>query len=226
MSDRVMATGKERPSAAGERSGAGARARWRPYDMLKRGLDVAVSGVGLVGAAPFVIAIVAAIYLEDGPPAFYTQVRVGWRGMGFRLFKFRSMVKNAEVGTGAVLASKDDPRITRVGRLLRKTAMDELPQLLNIFRGEMSFVGPRPERPELVREIVEHLPEFRHREAVRPGLTGLAQVYGRYYTEPEQKLPYDLAYIERRGLGLDVHLFLHSWRITSKASWDSDQAKR
>jgi lipopolysaccharide/colanic/teichoic acid biosynthesis glycosyltransferase len=201
-------------------------APWRPYDLLKRALDVVVAGVGLVCALPFFLVVMAAIYLEDGPPAFYTQIRVGRGGKPFRVYKFRSMVKNAEATTGAVLATKDDPRITRVGRLLRKTAQDETPQLLNIFLGQMSWVGPRPERPELVAEIVERLPEFRQREQVRPGLTGLAQVYGRYYTEPEQKLPYDLDYIARRGLGLDVHLFLRSWRITSKASWDSDQAKR
>ena len=203
-----------------------AAAPWRAYDPLKRLLDVLVSGVGLLCASPLIAAIVLAIYLQDGRPAFYTQVRVGWRGRSFRIYKFRSMVKNAEAATGAVLATKDDPRITRLGRLLRKTAMDELPQIVNIFLGHMSFVGPRPERPELVAEIVTRLPDFRLREQIRPGLTGLAQVYGRYYTEPEQKLPYDLDYVARRGLLLDLHLFLRSWRITSKASWDSDQEKR
>jgi lipopolysaccharide/colanic/teichoic acid biosynthesis glycosyltransferase len=201
-------------------------APWRPYDLLKRALDVLVAGVGLLCALPFILFVIALIYLEDGPPAFYTQIRVGRGGRTFRVYKFRSMVKEAEAHTGAVLAAKDDPRITRVGRLLRKTAMDELPQLLNIFLGQMSFVGPRPERPELVAEIVARLPDFRLREQITPGLTGLAQVYGRYYTEPEDKLPYDLDYIARRSLGLDLHLFLRSWRITSKASWDSDQAKR
>jgi lipopolysaccharide/colanic/teichoic acid biosynthesis glycosyltransferase len=136
------------------------------------------------------------------------------------------MLKNAEALTGAVLATKDDPRITRVGRLLRKTAQDELPQLLNIFLGQMSFVGPRPERPELVAEIVAATPDFRRREQLRPGLTGLAQVYGRYFTEPADKLPFDQDYVARRSLALDVHLFLRSWRITSKASWDSDQEQR
>jgi lipopolysaccharide/colanic/teichoic acid biosynthesis glycosyltransferase len=201
-------------------------ARRRPYDLLKRALDVLVSGVGLTCALPFIIGIIAAIYLEDGPPAFYTQVRVGLAGRRFRMYKFRSMIKDAEAHTGPALAAKDDPRITRVGRLLRKTAMDELPQLLNIFAGHMSFVGPRPERPELVSLTVVQLPEFRRREAVRPGLTGLAQVYGRYYSDPGEKLPLDLTYIHRRGLWLDLHLFLHSWRITSRASWDSDQAQR
>jgi lipopolysaccharide/colanic/teichoic acid biosynthesis glycosyltransferase len=198
----------------------------RPYDAIKRALDVLVSGVGLVAALPFAMGVIAAIYLSDGPPAFYTQERVGRGGRVFRVFKFRSMVRNAEAMTGAVLADRNDPRITRVGRLLRKTAMDELPQLLNIFLGHMSFVGPRPERPELVAQIAKDLPEFRRREQIRPGLTGLAQVYGRYYTEPARKLPYDVAYIARRSLWLDLHLFLHSWRITSKAKWDSDEAVR
>ncbi len=201
-------------------------APWRPYDVLKRVLDVLVSGAGLICALPVFAAVIAAIYLDDGPPAFYTQVRIGRGGRRFRVFKFRSMIKDAEAHTGAVLATKDDPRITRIGRLLRKTAMDELPQLLNIFRGDMSFVGPRPERPELVAQIVERLPEFRKREAIRPGLTGMAQVYGRYYSDPGQKLPLDLSYIQQRGLALDVRLFLHSWRITSKASWDSDEEER
>jgi lipopolysaccharide/colanic/teichoic acid biosynthesis glycosyltransferase len=201
-------------------------APWRPYDLLKRLLDVLVSGTGLLLALPLLLLVALAICLEDGPPILYTQVRVGRGGRPFRMFKFRSMVKNAEAATGAVLATKDDPRITRVGRLLRKTAQDELPQLLNICLGQMSFVGPRPERPELVAEIVARTPGFRERERIRPGLTGLAQVYGRYYTEPEGKLPFDLDYLARRSLALDVHLFLRSWRITSKASWDSDQEQR
>lgn len=201
-------------------------AAWRPYDCLKRMFDVVVSAAGLIAALPFIVLAIAAIYLDDGPPAFYTHLRVGRGGRPFRILKFRSMIKNAEAYSGAVWAAKSDPRITRVGRLLRKTAMDELPQLANIFLGHMSFVGPRPERPELVESFLGRLPDFRLREAVRPGLTGLAQVYGRYYTEPERKLPYDLAYIERRSPWLDLHLFLRSWRITSKASWDSDRAER
>lgn len=213
------------PVRRGPARAAGA-APWRPYDALKRGLDVVVSAAGLVAALPVGAAVMAAIYLEDGPPAFYTQARVGAAGRRFHMLKFRSMIKDAEAHSGAVLASRDDPRITRVGRLLRKTAMDELPQLANILLGHMSFVGPRPERPELVAQIVRELPSFRLRERIRPGLTGLAQVYGRYYSEPAQKLPYDLAYVERRGLGLDVHLFLHSWRITSRASWDSEEDER
>ena len=201
-------------------------AGWRPYDALKRMLDVTVSAAGLLAALPLMAAVIIAIYLEDGPPAFYTQARVGRGGRLFHVFKFRSMIKNAEAQTGAVLAAKDDPRITRVGSLLRRTAMDEMPQAINILLGQMSFVGPRPERPELVSVIVGRLPRFRQREAIRPGLTGLAQVYERYYTEPERKLPYDLAYVYRRSLSLDARLFFRSWHITSKASWDSDQESR
>lgn len=213
--------------ARGQAAARGAQsAPWRPYDLLKRGLDFLTAGAGLVAALPLMIAFIAAIYLDDGPPAFYTHYRVGRGGQIFRVLKFRSMIRNAEAETGAVLAAKGDPRITRAGRLLRKVAMDELPQVVNILLGHMSFVGPRPERPELVAAIAEKLPSFRLRQAIRPGLTGLAQVYGRYHTEPEDKLPYDLRYIARRGLWLDVHLFCHSWRITSKASWDSDEAKR
>lgn len=201
-------------------------APWRPYDPVKRLLDVIVSATGLLLALPFLLLVTVAIALEDGFPVIYTQTRVGRGGRLFRIYKFRSMVKNAEELTGAVLATKDDPRITRVGRILRKTAQDELPQLLNILLGQMSFVGPRPERPELVAQILTKTPEFRQREQIRPGLTGLAQVYGRYYTEPADKLPFDLDYIARRSLALDLHLFLRSWRITSKASWDSDQEQR
>lgn len=225
MSEQALVTPAARPPAAPAYHLVPGAA-WRPYDALKRALDILVSGVGLVCALPVIIVIILAIYLEDGPPAFYCQTRVGWRGRPFRLFKFRSMVKDAEAHTGPVLATRDDPRVTRMGRRLRKTAMDELPQLINIFRGDMSFVGPRPERPELVARIEESLPEFRLREAIRPGLTGLAQVYGRYYTDPAEKLPLDLAYIKHRSLWLDIHLFLHSWRITSRASWDSDQPVR
>jgi len=217
---------RQRFGVVGDRGGPVSLAPWRSYDVLKRALDVLVSSAGLVCALPLFLLIIALIYLEDGPPAFYTQLRVGRGGRLFRVYKFRSMVRNAEAGTGAVLAARDDPRITRVGRVLRRTAQDELPQLLNILLGQMSFVGPRPERPELTGEILQRLPEFRLREGVRPGLTGMAQVYGRYHSEPEQKLPYDLDYIKRRSLALDARLFLRSWRITSRANWDGDQVKR
>ena len=189
--------------------------------MLKRGLDILVSAVALLASTPFWLAIGLAILLEDGWPILYLQARVGRGGRIFRACKFRSMIKNAEARSGPVLAGENDPRITRVGRLLRKAALDEIPQLLNIFKGDMSWVGPRPERPEFVRRFLAEIPEYGLRHTIRPGLTGLAQVYGRYHTMPADKLRYDLYYLERRTLLMDLRLFITSWLITFKARWDS-----
>lgn len=142
---------------------------------------------------------------------FYRQRRVGRDGKIFELIKFRTMVPDAEKLTGAVWAQEDDPRVTRVGKWLRATRLDELPQVLNVLRGEMSLVGPRPERPELVMEFAGRNAMFRAREAVKPGITGLAQVLGRYDTDPDSKLRFDLLYITRWGLGLD--LLIMFWTI-------------
>jgi lipopolysaccharide/colanic/teichoic acid biosynthesis glycosyltransferase len=125
-----------------------------------------------------------------------------------------------------VLAATDDPRITQVGRLLRKMALDEIPQLLSIFKGDMSWVGPRPERPEFVAELVRRVAGYHDRHAIRPGLTGLAQVYGRYHTDPAEKLKYDLHYIKHRNLLTDLRLFVQSWLITFKAKWDATTEAR
>ncbi len=196
------------------------------YEALKRGLDVVVATFGLVLAMPFTAVVALGILAEDGRPVFYKQTRVGKDGRLFRIAKFRSMVKDAEKHTGPVLACANDPRVTRMGRILRKTAMDELPQLWNILKGDMSFVGPRPERPEFVREFVATIPGYDLRHSVRPGLAGMAQVYGRYETAAADKLRYDLAYLERRSLSLDATLFLVSWANTFKARWDSKQGRR
>ena len=136
------------------------------------------------------------------------------------------MTKHAETRSGAVFAEADDPRITRIGRIMRKAALDEIPQLLNIFKGDMSWVGPRPERPEFVRQFVEEIPGYADRHCIRPGLTGAAQVYGRYYTEAAGKLTYDLYYVRNRSLWLDFRLFTNSWLITAKGRWDSAEARR
>ncbi len=194
--------------------------------MLKRGIDLAVAGFGLLAASPFWLAIAVSILLEDGWPVLYSQRRVGLGGRLFRVHKFRSMIKGAERQSGPMLAQHDDPRITRVGRLLRKTALDEIPQLLNIFKGDMSWVGPRPERPEFVEEFARQMPQYHLRHAVRPGLTGMAQVYGRYHTEAAEKLRYDLHYLRRGNLLLDFRLFVHSWLITFKARWDALEEAR
>lgn len=196
------------------------------YELAKRGLDIVVATFGLFLAIPFAAVVALGILLEDGRPIFYRQTRVGKDGRLFRIVKFRSMVKDAEKHTGPVLASADDPRITRMGAFLRKTAQDELPQLWNILKGEMSFVGPRPERPEFVRKFVETIPGYNLRHSVRPGLAGMAQVYGRYETVASEKLRYDLAYLRRRSLWLDAMLFFASWGNTLKGRWDTGQEKR
>ncbi|MEW6049034.1 MAG: sugar transferase, partial [Bacillota bacterium] len=143
-------------------------------------MDLMLSLLGLLISAPIWLLVSLAIILEDGRPVLYVQTRMGRDGRVFPLHKFRSMVRDAEGMTGPVWASREDPRVTRVGRLLRATALDELPQLVNILLGHMSFVGPRPERPELVARIVESCPEFTRRHVVRPGLTGPAQLFGHY----------------------------------------------
>lgn len=152
--------------------------------MIKRLFDAVVSAVGLVASAPLWLVIAVAIKIEDGGPVFYSQDRIGLDGRVFEAFKFRSMVPEAEARTGPVQASANDPRITRVGRWLRATAMDELPQLWNILAGDMSFVGPRPLRPGEIETHgsgglvpLDRFPGYAERHRVRPGLTGLTQVY-------------------------------------------------
>jgi len=192
----------------------------------KRCADALVAAVGLVISAPLWAIICAAIMLDDGRPLFYCKRCVGLRGRTFRQIKFRSMIRDAERDTGPVLSWEHDPRITRVGSILRKTALDELPQLLNILAGHMSFVGPRPQRAVLVERYLREIPGYGLRHLVRPGLTGLAQVRGRYHTPPRRKLRYDLLYVRNAGLALDLKLFLASLRITTKGKWSSRERKR
>lgn len=195
--------------------------------MLKRAFDVVVSGAGLLVFSPVAFLIALAIKLDDGGPVMFFQERVGRHGRVFLACKFRSMVVDAEQLTGAVQATVNDPRITRVGRLLRATAFDELPQLWNIFRGDMSVVGPRPLRPGESDTTADgaHLPlsaipgyEARHR--VRPGLTGVAQIYAPRDLPRTGKFRYDLLYQRRAGLGLDVRLILLSFWITLRGRWE------
>jgi len=187
---------------------------------IKRFFDIALSSLGLLFSLPFWLFFGLLIKLQDRGPVFYGQDRVGENGRVFRVLKFRSMVVDAEKQTGAVWASKNDPRVTRIGRLLRATAMDELPQLWNIFKGDMSFVGPRAERPELVEQFVNTIRGYRARLSAKPGLTGLAQVYGRYDTLPQHKLKYDRLYIRRQSMGLDLKLIMLSFFITFTAKWE------
>ena len=160
-----------------------------------------------------------AIWLHDRGPIFYRQRRIGIGGREFTILKFRTMVKDAEGATGAVWSPRGDERITPVGKLLRARKLDELPQVLNILRGEMSFVGPRPERPELHAQFVTGLPAFDERLAVLPGLTGLAQMAGEYDMSPAEKLKRDQEYIARMSMSLDAKLILRTLLKTATARW-------
>ena len=170
----------------------------------KRGFDATAAGLILIAALPVLLLAAIGIRLTSGSPVFYTQPRVGREGLPFRLWKLRTMHAGAEDSTGAVLAERNDPRVTGFGRWLRGARIDEIPQLFNVLRGEMSLVGPRPERPEFVERFERSIPGYGLRLAVRPGLTGLAQVSGEYETDAKIKLRYDLAYINNWSLGLDL----------------------
>lgn len=192
---------------------------------LKRPFDFTLSLIGIIISFPLWILIGLLIWLEDRGPIFYSQYRVGKDGKIFKAIKFRSMIKDAEKQTGAVWAKEDDPRITKIGRILRATAMDELPQLLSILKGDMSFVGPRPERPELVTQFNGGIPNYNFRHVVKPGLTGIAQIYGKYDTPPQHKLKYDLLYIKKQNFWLDLKLIFLSFLITFQGKWQSRKKK-
>lgn len=195
--------------------------------MMKRAFDLVVSVAGLLVFSPVSLLIALAIKVSDGGPVMFPQERVGRHGRVFLAYKFRSMVVDAEKLTGAVQATANDPRVTHVGRVLRATAFDELPQLWNIVRGDMSIVGPRPLRPGEADTTADgrHLPlsaipgyEARHR--ARPGLTGLAQVYAPRDLPRTGKFRYDMLYQRRAGLCLDLRLILVSFWITVRGRWE------
>ncbi len=191
-----------------------------------------LSGVGLVVALPIASVIAAAIKLTDGGPVFFTQERVGKGGRAFESFKFRSMVPDADSKFGTVQATECDPRVTPVGRLLRTTAMDELPQLWNIFRGDMSFVGPRALATSEVEvrasaEAVElrSIPGFAKRHTVTPGLTGIAQIYAPRDVPRRQKFRYDRIYVDNSSFWLDLKLICLSFWITFRGKWEVREKK-
>jgi lipopolysaccharide/colanic/teichoic acid biosynthesis glycosyltransferase len=194
---------------------------------MKRLFDILVSGTGLLVLSPVALLIAIAIKLEDGGPVLFVQDRVGKGCTVFPAFKFRSMIVDAEKLTGAVQATENDPRMTRVGRVLRATAFDELPQLWNIFRGDMSVVGPRPLRPgesdttaDGVHLPLSAIPGYEARHRVRPGLTGVAQIYAPRDLPRTGKFRYDLLYLRRAGLWLDLRLILKSFWITARGRWE------
>jgi lipopolysaccharide/colanic/teichoic acid biosynthesis glycosyltransferase len=196
--------------------------------IAKRTLDVLLAGAGILASAPLWLAIAAAIKLDSRGPVFYGQPRVGERGRIFGVLKFRSMIADADRDVGPMPAAERDARVTRVGRVLRASAMDELPQLWNIFRGDMSFVGPRALRPEEIdvdtagRAVaLDEVPGFAARSAVPPGLTGVAQIYARRDVSRRQKFRFDRLYIRKQSTSLDVRLILLSFWITARGSWEA-----
>jgi exopolysaccharide biosynthesis polyprenyl glycosylphosphotransferase len=185
---------------------------------IKRLADVVASLGILVAGAPLLALLAVAVKIDSPGPVLYRQRRVGRRGKCFELLKFRTMQTDAEASSGPRWAERDDPRATRLGRHLRRFRLDELPQLLNILRGEMSLVGPRPERPEFVTELRRVIPFYEQRHAVRPGLTGWAQVcysYGASVEDARRKLEYDLFYLRKAGFLLDCEILLRTVRIVT-----------
>jgi lipopolysaccharide/colanic/teichoic acid biosynthesis glycosyltransferase len=198
------------------------RDAWQATPAVKRIFDVCLALAGLLFFSPIWLLAAFLIWLEDPGPLLFVKNSVGKGGVNFRQFKFRSMVYGAEEATGPVLASERDGRVLLSGRFLRKTALDELPQLLNILRGEMSFVGPRPQRTVLVYGYVQTIPEYTERHQVLPGIAGLAQVAGDYYLTPRQKLRFDRLYIRYSSLGFDLKLLFLAGLITFWYRWQPD----
>lgn len=184
------------------------------YAVIKRAFDIAASLLGLIALSPILIITAIAIRVYDGGPAIYKQVRLTKGGREFKIWKFRSMRVDAEKDGVARLSTGDnDDRITPIGRIVRKCRLDELPQLVNILRGDMSVVGPRPERPEIAEQYYKTMPDFQLRLQVKAGLTGYAQVYGKYNTDPYEKLEFDLMYIKNMSVLTDLRLMFATFRI-------------
>ena len=181
--------------------------------IIKRAFDFFCSALALLILSPLMLIVVLAVKIQDGGPVLYKQKRCTLDGREFEIYKFRSMVVDAEKNNKAVLASKNDSRITKVGAFIRATRIDELPQLINILKGDMSIVGPRPERKELIDEYTNYIESFPFRTKVKAGLTGYAQLYGKYNSNPYNKLLYDLMYVQKFSLILDLQLILHTLKI-------------
>lgn len=184
--------------------------------LMKRMMDIVICMIAMIVALPVMLIVALAIKLDDHGPVFYKQKRVTLNGRVFEILKFRSMIVNAEKDGKSQPATDNDPRITRVGRIIRATRLDELPQILNILKGDMSIVGPRPERVEHVAQYSKEIPEFNYRTKVKGGLTGYAQIYGKYNTSAYDKLRLDLMYIENYSVLLDIKLILMTVRILFK----------
>ena len=180
---------------------------------LKRTLDIVVASLAILILWPVMLITAVIVKLDSPGPAIYSQVRVGRFGKEFKVHKFRSMRQDAEAKTGPVLAGENDPRITKFGHFMRATRLDELPQLFNVLKGEMSIVGPRPERPFFVEQFIKEKPEYAYRHNVKPGITGLAQIAGKYNTTAYDKLVYDLIYIQNVSVIYDLTLMLQTLKV-------------
>ena len=185
---------------------------------LKRILDILFSMAALLFTALPMLLVALAIKLDSRGPILYRQIRTGRYEKEFAVYKFRSMRQDAEKNSGPVMAGEDDPRITRVGRFLRRTRLDELPQFINVLQGTMSIVGPRPERPFFVRQFKEEIPEYVYRHNVKPGITGMAQVYGKYNTTAYDKLIYDLMYVQKCDFFTDLVIIIQTVRVLFQKS--------
>jgi exopolysaccharide biosynthesis polyprenyl glycosylphosphotransferase len=183
------------------------------YRLAKRVGDIVIAAVGLLATLPLSLAAAIAVKASSPGPVFFSQERKGCHERAFRIYKFRTMVADAEALTGPVLSTREDPRITSVGRVLRRLRVDEIPQLWNVLKGDMSLVGPRPERPAFSDQFVAENPLYERRFLVRPGLTGFAQIHGRYDTDYRHKLRYDLIYINSMSLATDLRILLATIRI-------------
>jgi len=186
----------------------------KPVEAWKRLMDIALAVFFGVIALPLVLLAAIAIKIESpGGPVLFRQERVGQGGKVFELLKLRTMIPNAEMLTGPVLAEENDSRITKVGKVLRASRIDELPQLWNVLKGDMSFVGPRPERPVFVQQFRDEMPGYELRHQVKTGITGLAQVEGKYTTPPEDKLRFDLLYVKTMSPIKDIQILLHTLKV-------------
>lgn len=181
--------------------------------LVKRSFDICVSGFLLFLLSPVMLILYALIKLTSPGPAIFKQERLGEGGKAYMIYKFRSMVVDAEKSTGPVLATAHDPRITRLGRFMRSTRLDEIPQLFNVLRGDMSLVGPRPERAFFIQQFQESIPDYSYRLTVKPGITGLAQVLANYSTKVEDKLRFDILYVKSYSFVLDIKILLQTIRV-------------
>lgn len=183
------------------------------FNFIRRTSDIICSGIGLIITSPIILITAILIKLEDyKSPIFYTQQRIGINGKKFKIYKFRSMVNDAEKH-GIQLSTKNDSRVTKIGNFIRKTRIDELPQLINILKGDMSLVGPRPERDELIQEYLKNYPNFNYRLKTKPGLSGLAQIEGKYNTDPDDKASFDVVYTNHKNYLLDFNLIVRTIKV-------------